>query len=433
MPILCADIGTSSLKTALVDLQGRVLSQYRHSFPKATCSHEEPCSPDFGETPCCTQKLFDGEHWLQALVEASINLRKQSPDAVVEGICISGNGPTLATEQGEIFLWNHPVPAALADEVQHRLVQHKLFSIFLPRLLLFQRLFPQQWAEATTIFSGPEYLIWRLTGSRLTILPEKRFQAAYWSEESLGALKIEGEKLPGFVELGTTAGPLLPAMAEKLGLPEETPVFCGGPDFTVALIGTNTLEPGKLCDRAGSSEGINLCLAENPAQALREAGIEGIRVLPSVIPSLFNASVLIPDSGTRFSTLKKEVAPRMSYQEFVAALLQEPPLSQAGLQLMEELAVEVREAYQKLSAVARLTGTRLPPYISTTGGQAKNPQWLQFKSRLVGAAFSITACADAELVGDAVLAYLGLGRFNSIQEGAERLVRIHQTFSPDRD
>ena len=433
MPILCADIGTSSLKTALVDLQGRVLSQYRHSFPKATCSHDEPCSPDFGENPCCTQKLFDGAYWLQALVEASINLRKQSPDAVVEGICISGNGPTLTTEQGEIFLWNHPVPAALADEVQHRLAQHKLFSIFLPRLLLFQRLFPQQWAKAATIFSGPEYLIWRLTGSRLTILPEKRFQAAYWSQESLGVLEIEGEKLPGFVELGTTAGPLLPAMAEKLGLPEETPVFCGGPDFTVALIGTNTLEPGKLCDRAGSSEGINLCLAENPAQAIREAGIEGIRVLPSVVPGLFNASVLIPDSGTRFSTLKKKVAPRMSYQEFVAALLQEPPLSQAGLQLMEELAVEVREAYQKLSAVARLTGTRLPPYISTTGGQAKNPQWLQFKSRLVGAAFSITTCADAELVGDAVLAYCGLDRFNSIQEGAKRLVRIHQTFSPERD
>lgn len=415
MPVLCADIGTSSLKTALIDAEGRVLAKYRVAFPKPA------------------QGLFEGEQWLHSLTEASRFLIPQARCTKIEGICISGNGPTLATEQGEIFLWNHPVPAALADEVQHRLAQHKLFSIFLPRLLLFQRFFPQQWAEAATIFSGPEYLIWRLTGTRLTILPEKRFQAAYWSEESLGALEIEGKKLPGFVELGTTAGPLLPAMAEKLGLPEETPVFCGGPDFTVALIGTNTLEPGKLCDRAGSSEGINLCLAENPAQALREAGIEGIRVLPSVVPGLFNASVLIPDSGTRFSTLKKEVAPQMSYQEFVAALLQEPPLSQAGLQLMEELAVEVREAYQKLSAVARLTGTRLPPYISTTGGQAKNPQWLQFKSRLVGAAFSITACADAELVGDAVLAYCGLGRFNSIQEGAKRLVRIHQTFSPKQD
>ncbi len=415
MPVLCADIGTSSLKTALIDAEGRVLAKYRVAFPKPA------------------QGLFEGEQWLHSLTEASRFLIPQARSTKIEGICISGNGPTLATEQGEIFLWNHPVPAALADEVQHRLAQHKLFSIFLPRLLLFQRLFPQQWAEAATIFSGPEYLIWRLTGSRLTILPEKRFQAAYWSEESLAQVGIEPRKLPDFVPPGTGAGFLTQEMALRLGLSPETPVFCGGPDFTVALIGTNTLEPGKLCDRAGSSEGINLCLAENPAQAIQRAGIPGIRVLPSVVPGLFNASVLIPDSGTRFSTLKKEVAPQMSYQEFVAALLQEPPLSQAGLQLMEELAVEVREAYQKLSAVARLTGTRLPPYISTTGGQAKNPRWLQFKSAIVGAAFSITACADAELVGDAVLAYCGLGRFNSIQEGAKRLVRIHQTFSPERD
>lgn len=246
-------------------------------------------------------------------------------------------------------------------------------------------------------------------------------------------LGLESSKLPDFVTPATKAGTLLPEIAKTLGLSDTTPVFCGGPDFTVALIGTNTLEPGKLCDRAGSSEGINLCLAENPAQAIREAGIEGIRVLPSVVPGLFNASVLIPDSGTRFSALKKSVAPQMSYQEFVEALLQEPPLSQAGLQLMEELAVEVREAYQKLSAVARLTGTRLPPYISTTGGQAKNPRWLQFKSAIVGTGFSTTACADAELVGDAVLAYLGLGTFASIQEGAHKLVKAHQFFPPKQD
>lgn len=415
MPILCADIGTSSLKTALIDFQGRVLAKCRVSFPKVHGG------------------LFHGDDWMQSLAAATSSLLAQCPAAAVEGIAISGNGPTLATPDGSVFLWNHPVPAALADEVQHRLAQHKLFSIFLPRLLLFQRLFPQQWAEAATIFSGPEYLIWRLTGTRLTILPEARFQGAYWSQEGLAQVGVEPHKLPDFVPPGTGAGSLTQEMARRLGLSPATPVFCGGPDFTVALIGTNTLQPGTICDRAGSSEGINLCLAENPAQAIQRAGIPGIRVLPSVVPGLFNASVLIPDSGTRFSALKKEVAPQMSYQEFVEALLQEPPLSQAGLQLMEELAVEVREAYQKLSAVARLTGTRLPPYISTTGGQAKNPRWLQFKSAIVGTGFSITACADAELVGDAVLAYLGLGRFNSIQEGAERLVRIHQTFSPKQD
>ena len=99
---------------------------------------------------------------------------------------------------------------------------------------------------------------------------------------------------------------------------------------------------------------------------------------------------------------------------------------------MEELAVEVKAAYEKLSATAALTGTKIDSTICTTGGQAKNPAWLQYKSQVVQAAFSITACADAELVGNAVLAYWGLGKFSSIQEGAQALVHLSHVFEPQK-
>lgn len=428
MSVLCADIGTSSLKTALVNIQGQVLCQTRVLFPKPEFNQEGLCASDFGDNPCCLPQLFSGDHWFSALQEATKRLYHEKPGEQIEGICISGNGPTLATTAGEVFLWNHPVAPAILEEIQTELTSHGLFSIFLPRLLAFKRLFPIEWNKTEKIISGPEYLIWRLTGSFLTILPEKRFAPAYWNQDSLEKLGIEDSKLPDFVEPATSAGMLLPEIADKLGLASTTPVFCGGPDFTVALIGTNTLEPGKICDRAGSSEGINLCLDTNPLEAIQKAHIEGIRVLPSVIPGLFNASVLLPDSGTRFSKLKKAVAPHLSYQDFVAALLQNPPISTAGFQLMEELAREVKAAYEKLSAIAKSTGTEIARTICTTGGQAKNPDWLQYKSRIVGAAFSITACADAELVGNAVLAYCGLGKFKSIQEGARTLVQMHKVF-----
>ena len=432
MSILCADIGTSSLKTALVNIQGQVLCEARISFPKTEFNQEGLCASDFGDNPCCLPKLFSGDHWFSALQEASHKLQQQQSEEQIEGICISGNGPTLATTAGEVFLWNHPVAPALSQEIQGELASHHLFSIFLPRLLAFKKCFPEEWNKSEKIISGPEYLIWRLTGRFFTILPEKRYEPAYWNKEALEKLGIEDCKLPDFVEPGTKAGILLPDIAEKLGLSPQTPVFCGGPDFMVALIGTNTLKPGKLCDRAGSSEGINLCLDKNPSEALQKAGIQGIRVLPSVIPGLFNASVLLPDSGTRFSKVKKATAPHLSYQYFVEALLQNPPLSTSGFQLMEELAVEVKAAYEKLSATAALTGTKIDSTICTTGGQAKNPAWLQYKSRVVQAAFSITACADAELVGNAVLAYWGLGKFSSIQEGAQALVHLSHVFEPQK-
>ena len=39
---------------------------------------------------------------------------------------------------------------------------------------------------------------------------------------------------------------------------------------------------------------------------------------------------------------------------------------------------------------------------------------------------------DAELTGDAVLARFGLGEYESIQEAADSLVRISQTFYPEQ-
>ena len=40
-----------------------------------------------------------------------------------------------------------------------------------------------------------------------------------------------------------------------LNLESGIPVYCGGPDFVAALIGTDTLQKGAICDRCGSSEG----------------------------------------------------------------------------------------------------------------------------------------------------------------------------------
>ena len=124
--------------------------------------------------------------------------------------------------------------------------------------------------------------------------------------------------------------------------------------------------------------------------------------------------------------LLKEYQVYISVPDTIAA----EKLKEAGFQLMEALAVEVKTAYEKLSAIATMTGTKIDSTICTTGGQAKNPAWLRYKSQVVQAAFSITACADAELVGDAVLAYCGLGKFSSIQEGAQALVHQSQVFAP---
>lgn len=414
--VICADIGTSSLKAALIDEHGVVLSYIRIRFADGTS----------GKT---------GESWYQAFCRAAGKLYNDSTlrtKPVLTGICISGNGPTITAPSGETLLWNAPVPEEKKQRIRARLSADICTpSLFLPRLVLFQEYFPEIWDASPVVFSGPEYLIWRISGTAVTILPEKRYTGAYWTPESAAAAGIDSNKLPEFVSPGFCAGTVTPAAADDTGIPADTPVYCGAPDFIAALIGTGTLVPGTICDRAGSSEGINLCLPGHPGSFLTDpALLEGIRILPSVIPGLYNAGVLIPDSGIKFSRVKKQVAPDLSYTGFVERILEQPELYPEVAYLMETTAVAVAGGFKKLVRLILQAGMPVPRIICATGGQAQNPLWTQYKADVLGIPIEVTASPDAELTGDAIMAFTGAGLFESFRQGAEALISINRVYEP---
>ena len=88
---------------------------------------------------------------------------------------------------------------------------------------------------------------------------------------------------------------------------------------------------------------------------------------------------------------------------------------------------------RRLTRAAAEKGISLDDGISVTGGQAQNELWMQMKSNVLARPLSVGACRDSELIGDAVLAYVGLGRFASIQEGADALCGKGRTFWPEGD
>lgn len=423
--VLCADIGTSSVKAALVDSTGTVAAYARVRFNAAPHAPRRDCAAD-------APLLLDGNEWLGSLALAARELVRISPGTRIEAVCVSGNGPTVATDTGRVLPWNAPATDGAEQEIRRQLDGTPARkSLFVPRLMLFRELFPAEWNSASLVMSGPEYLLWRLTGNAVTVLPEERFKEAYWTDGALRAAGLPAEKIPPFVLPGRQIGKIGGEAAAALAIQAGIPVFSGAPDFVVALIGTGTLEPGTICDRAGSSEGLNLCLSVPPEGLPGIAGeMPGIRFLPSVMPGLHNASVLIPDSGSRFGALKQEIAPETDYAEFVAALLENPPLSRRARAMMDETAGLVGEAFGRLARISELSGNGTPRRMRTTGGQARNAPWLQHKADMTGIPIEVTACPDAELVGDAVLALVGTGRFGSVLEGAKALVKVARVFSP---
>ena len=405
--VFCADIGSSSLKAALITKNGAVLSFFQQNLNSS-------------------DKTKLSRQWLYGITSAAKHFSQYRQ--TVCGICISGNGPTIVSEDGTTLLWNDE----LSEEFSNASVWKKgTKSLFIPRLLGFKNKFPEIWKNSKFIFSGPEYLIYKLTGKAVTILPEIRYIAAYWNNEELERFGLEKEKLPQFVPPAFNCGCTAKKITEALGLEKAVPVFCGAPDFIVALIGTNTLQPGKICDRAGSSEGLNLCVDKHLANPQ-------IRMLPSVIPGLWNASILFPDSGKIFSRYKakfeKNRGSKVSYQELVRLSLQDK--DSRGYHIMLNLAEKTKAGLDVLSQALEKAnqesgnscGVEISDTVTVTGGQAKTEEWIAMKANISGKTFEICSIPDSELSGDAVLGWLGLGVYKNIQEAADAVVAKGKIF-----
>lgn len=404
---ICADIGTSSLKAAAIDTAGNVIARSRVLFLSMYTDHA-------------------AKEWICALSAALKEIHSAQPDLTADVLCISGNGPTIVADDAMTLLWNTPVP------------QQETESLFLPRVLHFKQMHPDSWNNTQKLYSGPEYLIHQLTGVSLTILPEKRYSSAYWTAESLeaaGLTAADAKKLPPFAAPGDKAGTLTKEACSRLDstplLKEGTAVYCGAPDFVSALVGTNTLEAGKLCDRAGSSEGVNLCTSL-PLKA------EDIRTLPSIHPQLWNASFLLPDTGLRFSAFKQRVereqGRELDFDYLVQSCIMSDgtyPAYDQGKYLMLQIAMQVRDGIAKLLNAAYETNDRQPRQMVVTGGQAANDAWNQMKANVTGLEIVVPYCTDAELMGDAAFAFTGMGLFDSVETSARRLFRPEKSFLPE--
>ena len=196
--VLAVDIGTSSLKAALIDARGTVQAEARCRFPEGKRA---------------------GTDWINAFSEAVALL---APDDDLAAVSVSGNGPTLIAvgadgSDGELLLWNDPIPATPVYRtvgIEHPGLPEggeasrtdESPSLFIPRIDAYRTLYPRSFNDARYILSGPEYLVYRLTGEAVTILPDPRFAPAYWTGEQLARKEIDPARLAPFVRTGTIVG-----------------------------------------------------------------------------------------------------------------------------------------------------------------------------------------------------------------------------------
>ncbi|MDR0550402.1 MAG: sugar kinase, partial [Spirochaetaceae bacterium] len=282
--VLCADAGSSSIKLALIETAGSLMNLRVLAFVREAYNR--------GGAPAVLEAAF--YQGIQKLL-AQTPLPTTHYPPHIDAVCISACGPTLfpITETGEALspLWWYS-PACRETPLQ---------SFFLPYILWQRRNLPDEYRRTNKYFSPQEYLSWKLGASPAAVLPTEQYTPYYWDKKELKTADIPPERFFYYVPLGKKIGAVSAEAALRTGIPAGTPIAAGGVDFIMALYGSGVVQPGMTLDRAGSSEGINICLAEPPPQSLLPILNErGLRILPHAVSGYWNLSAVIPESGSLF-------------------------------------------------------------------------------------------------------------------------------------
>jgi xylulokinase len=299
-------------------------------------------------------------------------------------------------------------------------------SFFLPYAAFFRENKPELFKKTKMFLSSQEWLSWRLGSDPVTVLPNSSYQPYYWDDRQLASYGFSPPQCPPFAALGSITGRLGDCAARRASMTAGLPIVSGGPDFIMALLGSGAIREGLVCDRAGSSEGINVCVGEKPSITAASGEKLPLRVLPHAVEGLWNVGAVLSESGIIFDRYRMENGLEdESYDKTLMDLLGGKEFDAAAP--LHPVLQSISEGLK--SALGALSQAGFPvSEMRHAGGQAKSRLWNGIKAKLTGRDILVPAIADAELAGDAAAAMLALGGVSTISEACEKIVAIKETF-----
>lgn len=269
--LLGLDIGTTSTKAVLFDLEGRELAR-ENSAPY----HVYTPNPGWVEQD-------PEEIWQAVLAAIGSVMAKVSADKVqsyptqrinVLALCMAAQSGSLlpVNDKGEplypLITWMDGRTAGLVRQWQKEGLQKKVkeisgWSLYpglcLPTIAWLRRHMPDVFAATKTYFSLNDFIAYRLTGLRCTNpsngggMQFVNIHNGRWSETLCSMAGITPVQLSPIQPAGAIIGNLTPDVCHATGLSSETMLINGGHDQGCTALGLGVISPGKLLLACGTA------------------------------------------------------------------------------------------------------------------------------------------------------------------------------------
>ena len=466
--VIGVDGGTESARAHVFDLDGRSLGSAK--------------SPYGTRYPAPGRAEQDPEDWWRAVgeaVRAAVRAAGVAPDEVEALACDTTSCTVVALDADgrplrPCLLWMdvraHGEAAEILATGDAALMlngagQGPLSPEWmLPKALWIKRNEPDIWARAARVGEYQDFLTLRLTGrwcaslNNATMRWHYRTEAGGWPDALLAKAGLADlrDRWPAEVAApGEVIGPLTAEAAAHLGLPEGVKVVQGGADAFIGMIGLGVKDVGDLALITGSSH-LHLGIA---AREVHAPGVWGTYA-DCVYPGRHVIEGGQTSTGSVIAWYKRHFAPDTPFEALNEAAAALPPGAEGllavdhfqgnrtphtdalargaitGLTLKHEPAHLYRALIEGVClgtrAILDAFGDAFAARrIVVAGGAVNAPFWLQVHADTLGLPLLIPEQPEAPPLGAAILAAHGAGRFASIEEGCEAMVRIARTVEPD--
>jgi len=443
--VLAYDIGTTTLKLALVDKDGNFKN----------FEHQRVMSHIHGDIAECNSQEY--------LTFLSLYLKKIDT-SLIDTISISGTGPSIVPVLDSPILENdlikvkaYPVRLFLDKRGQSKSKEVSDFwkeyidgSFPIPSILAMRENESAIFENTKSFLSVDGFVNYALTNKLATVNSPKGLLKYYWNKKCLDYFNLNEEKFPPIVKSGIELSKITKEVAEAFNLKEDVIVITAGVDFYVNILGSRANKNGVMCDRAGTSDGLNLC-CDRPIK------IEGLLNYEHPIKGKYNVSGMISTTGAAVDWIKEVLNLKdMNYNDFYK--LAENSKSESNLIFLPYLSGERAPIWdpnakgvmfglgldsgsaEVANAVVIGTCLALKDVIKTmeehganideinlANSHSLNNYYLQLKCDITGKKINIIDTQSPELLGIAILCYAELKEYSSIKKATESMSKLKES------
>ena len=454
------DLGTSAVKLLLMDERGKVQNivskEYPLFFPEPGWSEQNP------------------EDWYEKTIEGIQELMKEFDRSRVAGISFGGqmHGLVVLDENDKVLrpaiLWNDGRTGKETEYLNQVIGKEKLsactaniaFAGFTaPKILWMKENEPELFAKIKKIMLPKDYLAYRLCGAHCTDVSDASGMLLFdvknrtWSEEMMEICGVKREQLAQVFESYEVVGTLKEGIARELGLSAAVKVIAGAGDNAAAAVGTGTVGDGMCNISLGTSGTVFISSKEfgvDENNALHSfAHADGSYHLMGCMLSAASCNKWWMDDIIKTKEYGKE-------QEGIAKLGQnhvyflpylmgersphnDPDARGAFIGMtmdttredmtqavLEGVAFALRDSFE----VAKKLGISIDR-TKICGGGAKSPLWKKIIANVLNIKVDVIESEEGPALGGAMLAAVGCGEYESVEEIAEAVVRIVETIEPE--